>query len=40
MIIKTSIFFNFLTIFKKENYKYLWLNLIKNTKLEYEDLAL
>ncbi len=40
MSIKTSIFFYFLTILLKENYKYLWLNLIKNTKLGYEDLAL
>ena len=39
MLNKTSNFFNFLTIFKKENYKYLWLNLIKNTKLESEDLV-
>ncbi len=39
MLIKTSIFFNFLTILLKENNKYLWLNLIKNTKLEYGDLV-
>ena len=40
MLTKTSIFFNFLTMFLKKNYKYSWLNLMKNTKLEYGDLVL
>ena len=39
MITKTSIIFNFLTILLKENNKYLWLNLIKNIRLVYGDLA-